>query len=323
MSISPLDVGCGAALAYTDATRGFAPIPAAERALPTVTAEPYFQVSTEPVAVEGPAFERNGNLVFVDVHGGRILRLSGRTLTTLHSDPALRPAGIAIHKDGRIFAACLGDLNAGTVIALAPDGTRLQTIVPAAAGYVPDDLVFDRDGGFYFTDFRGASTQAAGGVYYVSPGFETITPILPRMCAANGVALSPDGSVLWATEFSGGRLHRASLAGVAKLAPVAASTVPYHFVGPAPDSMRADADGNVYVALFNQGRVLAFSPYGIPIGQILLPGREDNQFLKSTSLAFVPGSRDVVIVAKDEGGRGSMIFKAQALAAGVALFSHQ
>jgi len=45
-----------------------------------------------------------------------------------------------------------------------------------------------------------------------------------------------------------------------------------------------------------QGRVIAFGPHGIPIGHILLPGREDGGYLRSTSLAFVPGTRDVVIV---------------------------
>ena len=76
--------------------------------------------------------------------------------------------------------------------------------------------------------------------------------------------------------------------------------------------------------LARQGRVLAFGSHGIPIGQILLPGREDGRFLRSTSLAFVPGSRDVVIVATVElGDGGAMIFRAQALAKGVTLFSHQ
>ena len=88
--------------------------------------------------------------------------------------------------------------------------------------------------------------------------------------------------------------------------------------------MRADADGNVYVAMNRQGRVLAFGSHGIPIGQILLPGRADDRFLRSTSLAFVPGSRDVVIVARDEfGDGGAMIFRAQALTKGITLFSHQ
>lgn len=318
------------ALSYSDETLGLVPIPASERDLPTAMAEPLFKVSDTPLGLEGPAFDRQGNLLFVDVFGGRVLRLSpDHQLTTVYTDPALHPAGIAIHKDGRIFLACLGAMDshglfpAGTVVAINPDGSNRQTIVPPSAGYVLDDMVFDSQGGFYMTDFKGSSTNPAGGVYYVSPDFNTISPVLPGMCAANGVALSPDDKVLWATEFGNNRLHRVELKAPGAVARFGA-LIPYHFVGRAPDSMRTDSEGNVYVAMYHQARILVFNSYGIPIGQILLPGRENNHFLKSTSLAILPGSRDLVIVARDElGGRGSMIFAARGLAAGFAMYSHQ
>jgi lactonase len=312
------------ALSYTADTRMLAPIPAAERDLPTVTAEPYFKVSDGNVALEGPAYDREGNLHFVDCYGGHVHRLSPqRVLTTVYTDQKLRPAGIAIHSDGRIFVAGVGDFACGSIVALNPDGSRARTIVPPGDGHVPDDLVFDRHGGFYFTDFQGMPTRPTGGVYHVSPDFEINSVVLPNMAGANGVALSPDERVLWATEFAAGRLHRVDLdehGGIAHFG----ATVPYQFVGRAPDSMRTDADGNVYVAMYHQGRILAFNSYGFPIGQILLPGRDQNRFLKSTSLAFVPGSRELVIVARDEiGGGGAMIFRAQGFARGTTLFSHQ
>jgi lactonase len=159
-------------------------------------------------------------------------------------------------------------------------------------------------------------------VYHVSADLKSIRPVLTHLCAANGVAINQDGSVLWATEFCLGRLHRAQMDTQGQVQRYLATT-PYQFIGPAPDSMRTDADGNVYVAMYLQGRILAFNSFGIPIGQILLPGRENNQYLKSTSLAFFPFSRDMVIVARDEiGGGGSMIFRAQGLAQGVKMFSH-
>lgn len=317
-------------LAYTDSTRGWAPIPASERDLPTVTAEPYHKVADEALPLEGPAFDRHGNLLFVNIHGGRVLCLTpDRQLTTIYAEQALNPSGIAVHQDGRIFVAAVGPKNgqgrfhAGSVFALNPGGTGKRTIVAPDAGYVVNDLVFDRQGGFYMTDFRGSSTQPIGGVYYLPPGFDSIWPVLPAMCGANGVALSPDGKVLWATEFSACRLHRADLSAPATI-PHTGTSIPYQFVGPGADSMRTDADGNVYVAMNRQGRILVFSPYGIPIGQIHLPGRERNHFLRSTSLAPKPGSRDVFIVSRDEvGGGGAMIFKAGGFADGHATFSHQ
>jgi lactonase len=317
-------------LDYTRATQGLAPIPAAERDLPTAIAEPYFKVAEGQVALEGPAFDRDGNLLFVDIYGGRILRLSPtRQLTTVHEEKDLHPAGIAIHKDGRIFVAGVGTLDStghfhnGCIITLDAGGRNRRTIVPPEAGYVVDDVVFDNEGGIYFTDFRGGSTDPKGGVYYMPPDFSTIRPVLPRMCAANGVALSPDGKVLWATEYCLNRLHRIELAAPGVVMRHG-GTVPYHFIGRAPDSMRADSVGNVLVAMNYQGRILIFSPYGIPIGQILLPGREDDLWLKSTSLALMPDSRELRIVSRDLiGGNGAMIFSARGPAPGFRMFSHQ
>jgi lactonase len=317
-------------LRLSSATCEWAPIPWGERDLPCVTAEPFFKVDDAALPLEGPAFERDGSLLFVDIQGGRVLRLSpAGKLSTVYAQPGLNPSGIAVHRDGRIFVAAVGPRNAqglfdaGTVFALAPDGSDRQVIVPPSAGHAVNDLVFDRHGGIYLTDFRGASTQPIGGVYYRPPEGGPLKPAIPNLCGANGIALGPDDAVLWATEFSACRLHRADLTAPATMGHTGTS-IPYHFVGPGPDSMRADVQGHVYVALNRQGRVLVFSPYGIPVAQILLPGREQNHFLRCTSLALLPGSRELFIVARDEvGGGGAMVFRAGGLADGLALFSHQ
>jgi len=195
--------------------------------------------------------------------------------------------------------------------------------VPPEAGYVVNDLVFDAKGGFYFADFRGTSTDPKGGVYYVAPDLQTITPILPHLAMANGVALSPDGKVLWATEFGRNLLHRVELADATTPTPLG-TAVPYHFTGPAPDSLRVDADGNVYAAIYGQGRVLVFNRNGIPISQVLLPGRDEGHNLLSTSMALRPGTDEFLIVTNDGSeGEGSRIFHARAFASALPLFSHQ
>ncbi len=317
-------------LSHISATRGLAPIPPSERDLLAVTAEPFYKVADAPMALEGPSFDRQGNLLFVEIYGGRVLRLSpGGQLDTVFTEQGLNPSGIAIHQDGRIFLAACGPKNAegyfdaGSVLVISADGTNRQTILPPSAGHVPNDLVFDNEGGCYLSDFRGSSTRPLGGVYFLSAGSQAMRPVLPGLCAANGVALSPDGKVLWATEFGACKLHRADLSAPGRIAQ-SGSSIPYHFIGPGADSMRTDIEGNVYVAMNRQGRILVFNPQGIPIAQILLPGREHNHFLRCTSLALKPGSRELFIVARDEvGGGGTVIFRAGGLAEGHAMFSHQ
>ena len=63
------------------------------------------------------------------------------------------------------------------------------------------------------------------------------------------------------------------------------------------------------------GRVLAFNRNGIPIGQVLLPGRDSGHNLASTSMAIRPGTNDLFIVTSDgTGGQGATIFHAKVFA---------
>lgn len=313
-----------AGLAYDAQTRSVVPIPASERALQTAVAEPWFKVSDEGRILEGAIFDRSGNLLFCDVSGRRVLRLTpDKQLSTLVTLDALSPGGLSFHPDGRLFIAALDIPNSrGAIFAVNPDGSGLQAIVPPVAGYMPNDLVFDARGGFYFTDFKGNATEPRGGVYYAAPDL-TIKPVLPHLAMANGLALAPDGKTLWATEFGRNLLHRIELADATTIAPIG-SAIAYHFTGPAPDSMRADADGNVYVAIYGQGRVLAFNRNGIPIGQVLLPGREQGHNLASTSLAIHPGRNDLYAVTSDmDRGQGATVFHAKVFSKGLPPASYQ
>lgn len=312
-----------AGLTYDAHTRGAVPIPPGERSLQTVVAEPWFKVSDEALALEGPAFDRGGDLLFVNAAKGQVFRLTAaRQLTEVVGPNQLALGGLAIHRDGRIFAAGTGDMHRGSIVAMQPDGTDLKVVVPAERGFVVNDLVFDAEGGFYFSDFRGTSTDPRGGAYYVSPDLRTITPVLPRLAMANGIALGPDGKTLWVTEFGRNLLHRVTLQDATTPTPIG-TAVAYHYTGPAPDSLRVDADGNVYSALYGQGRVMVFNPHGIPIGQVLLPGRDEGRNLNSTSMAIRPGTRELYIVSSDGSGQdGAQIFRTEAFASALRLFSH-
>ena len=177
--------------------------------------------------------------------------------------------------------------------------------MPASAGYIVDDLVFDRKGGFYFTDLRGIPSNQIGGVYYVTPDFKTIHPVLPNLAAANGVSLSQDERVLWVTEHNANRLHHVRLQEDGIQFVSNGATIPYYFTGfHGPDSCCIDSDDNLYVAMYKQGRVLAFNKNGFPIGQILIPGRETGNMLNTTHPAFIPGT-DQLIICTSDGTRGN------------------
>ncbi len=199
------------------------PIPPWERPLQTVEAQPYFNVSQASLVLEGIVFDRNNNLLFVDVATGRVFKLTPeRQLSIVLKENTFGASGLAVHKDGRI-----------------------------------------------------------------------------------------------------NRLHRVRLSDATTVAPFG-SVVTYQFTGPAPDGARVDSEGNVYVAISGQGRVMVFNRNGLPIGQIVLPDRDKGRNLKSTSLAIRPGHRELFIVANSgtEPG-GAMIFRSGAFAPAPFPFSHQ
>jgi predicted TIM-barrel fold metal-dependent hydrolase len=99
--------------------------------------------------LEGPSFDRDGNLYVVDLAWGRIFRVNenGEFHVVIEYDG--EPNGLAIHKNGRIFVA---DHKHGIL--------RLEngSVVPVVSRYHQqtfkgvNDLTFDPQGNLYFTD---------------------------------------------------------------------------------------------------------------------------------------------------------------------------
>lgn len=300
------------------AAASLVPVPPAEQGLPTEIAEDWFTVSPTNKILEGAIFDAQGNLLFCNVSDRKVMRIGPeKQAETVLSLEELAPGGLALHEDGRLFIAAL-DLagGKGAILAWSPLTGKTETILPVEAGYWPNDLVLDMNGGLYFSNFRRQDASPAGGIYYMPPDYSSVTPVMPKLAQANGVALSPDGKTIWATEFAKNRLHRAQLQDETTLTPTGLA-VPWHFTGPAPDSMRVDSDGNVYVAIYGQGRVLIFNKNGLPVGQILLPGRDQGLNLLSTSLAIDPRARELFIVSSnDDSEKEAAIFRAPAIAKG-------
>ncbi|KRG08357.1 SMP-30/gluconolactonase/LRE family protein [Staphylococcus sp. NAM3COL9] len=310
------------ALSYKGNVSTAVPILAHESQIQTVTAERWLKISDEGLQLEGLCFDKDGDLLLCEVFGGEVFHvaLPEKKVTTLFQSQKQNPAAVKIHKDRRLFVCYLGDFeSSGGIFAVNSEGEQEVPIVSDIdTEYCVDDLVFDSKGGFYFTDFRGYSTNPKGGVYYVSPDYKTITPVILNLAVANGVALSTDEKTLWVTETNANRLHRIDLLddGVT-IAPFGAS-IPYHFTGhEGPDSCCIDSDDNLYVAMYGQGRVLVFNKKGYPIGQILIPGRDQGHMLRSTHPAFIPDTDQLVISANDiEMGGGSWLFTAKGFAKG-------
>ena len=285
------------------------PIPPAEASLPTVTAEYFLKVTDMiPHHLEGISFDATGeNMFFCATDIGRIYKynFASRELKQIWVDDGVRSFGVKIHQDGRIFACCFPRSKPAGVIILSPEGEEIEHILK---GWPIDDLCFDKSGGFYVSKFIGNVWERIGGIYYVTPDMKSVNPYIENLACPNGVALSPDESILWVTEYNGGQLLRTPIAG-------GWGSTPYHYTGyHGPDSCEIDGDGNLYVAMTFQGRILIHNRDGFPIGQVLMPEREVGKNLISTHATVRPGTKELYITCSDDTFGGSWIMKSEAFA---------
>jgi gluconolactonase len=101
--------------------------------------------------LEGPSFDRDGNLWCVDIPFGRVFRISPRGDWDLAAQYDGWPNGLKIHKDGRIFIA---DYKRGLMVLDAKAG-KVQPLLETAFSESfkgLNDLHFADNGDLYFTD---------------------------------------------------------------------------------------------------------------------------------------------------------------------------
>ena len=262
----------------------------------------YRVVATDLEFPEGPLELPDGDILVTEIKGGRIARITPSGEKSTFAVTGGGPNGAAIGPDGAIYVTQNGgfswsertlpggqkatfpgerppDYIGGQIQRVSPDGSEVTTVYRECDGEPlkgPNDLVFDREGNFYFTDNgkRYGRQSDIVGVFYASPKGDFIREIIFPMNNPNGIGLSPDERTLYVAETPTGRLWACDLEGpgAVKSRRVLA-TVP----GGPPmnlamcDSMCVDAEGNVIVATLQNGGITSISPDGATVEHTPLP----------------------------------------------------
>lgn len=305
------------------------PLPPEIAGLPTVVAKPWAEIDPDPgrAGLEGPIFDREGNFYVChssphDPSSAPIMKITpAGEMNVFYEAAPLAPVGIAVHRDGRLFAACLG----GEILILSPGGKALEILKPDYDGsqMVPDDLVFDFKGNLYFTDMRGDNSNPIGSVFRLDSdnGYSKPTLISGGLGAPNGISFTPEQDALWIGESGRNMVTRLNLTPDGLLADFNGVMSVYMNTGwGVPDSNKVDSKGNLYQPIMMDGRLIILNAYGIPVGNVLLPGRDEGKHLMSPNLVIKPGTDEAYFVAA--GTEGSWVFRFQAIAEAQLLYSH-
>lgn len=260
---------------------------------------------------EGPVWFGDGRyLLWSDIPNNRIMRWDEATEQVgVFRSPANFSNGQTRDRQGRLITCEHGPRRVtrteydGTVTVLADNyqGKRLSS---------PNDVVVKSDNSVWFSDppfgilgnyegFR-AEPELGQNVYRYEPETESLSIVAADIRGPNGLAFSPDETLLYLVE-SRGVPNRRILA-----FDVSADGTSLHDqrvlidAGPGtPDGFRVDVDGNLWCG-WGMGSeeldgVMIFAPDGTPIGRIALPERCANLCFggRANSRLFMAASRSI------------------------------
>jgi len=224
---------------------------------------------------EGPVWWKEGGyLLFSDIHNNRRMKYTPGQGVSLVQELTNRANGLTRDLQGRVVA-CEHDSRrvtrqehdgSITVIANSFQGRRLNR---------PNDVVVKSDGCIYFTDPWTSPLAPEqwdltfAGVYRVTPDVGTLTLLIDDFVLPNGLAFSPDESVLYINDSRRGHIRAFDLLPNGTLAKQTDRVfVDLRGEEPGvPDGMKVDVEGNVYCG--GAGGLWIVDPRGKKLGRIV------------------------------------------------------
>lgn len=240
---------------------------------------------------EGPIAMADGSVVLVEIRRQTLTRVRPDGSQEVIAELGGGPNGAAVGPDGAIYVCNNGgfewvDRPDGI---LAPHGTppdyktgaiqrvdlgtgAVRTVFDSCDGRQlrgPNDLVFDREGGFWFTDLGKSQAEAMdmGALLYAKPDGSVIRRVREGMITPNGVGLSPDERTVYVAETHTSRVWAFEVVGPGEVGTPQDLWAPGKVMGPLPgyqllDSLAVEAGGKVCVATIVNGGITAFDTAG-------------------------------------------------------------
>lgn len=242
---------------------------------------------------EGPIAMPDGSVVLVEIARGTLTRVAPDGGTTVIAALGGGPNGAAIGPDGKCYVCNNGgfqwierngrlypgeqpdDYRGGSIQRVDLDDGTFETLYDSCDGRAlrgPNDIVFDRTGGFWFTDHgkTRARERDRTGVFYARSDGSEIREVIFPLEGPNGIGLSRDENELYVAETTTARLWAYPVAAPGEVGGprrLLQGIEGFHLY----DSLAVDGNGNVCVATLINGGISILSPSGTPPRFVSLP----------------------------------------------------
>ena len=234
------------------------------------------QLATGFQFTEGPLWHPDGYLLFVDIRTSRIFRLEPGGEPELFREDSGESNGMTFDSQGRLVVCEMinqrvtrrEDDGSYTVLADSWNDQRLNR---------PNDVIGRSDGSLYFTNPGRERLEPSqvdmqyNSVHRIRPD-GTVDMIVPGFGYPNGLAFSPDESILYVANTRPGQYILAfdlddggDVSGIRQFADMPSDTD----TNGVPDGMKVDVEGRVYCT--GPDGCWVFDPSGELMGIIRLP----------------------------------------------------
>ena len=235
-----------------------------------LSAQDFSKISIEKVTAnyrfsEGPAWSRDGFLLYSDVPRNKIIKYTPGEKPVFYREESNGASGNAFDERGRLYTC----ESAARRVTRTDKSGKIEVLAEKWEGKrlnAPNDIVVRRDGHAWFTDPAFGSQLDAReldffGVFHISPKGQ-LSVVAKQKGRPNGIALAPNGHILYVANSD----ERTVLAyDVDRNGVVTNERVLISGVEGVPGGLKVDEKGNIYVACKGIG---VYTPQGKLLKQI-------------------------------------------------------
>lgn len=218
--------------------------------------------------IEGPAFDRKGNLYVVNFQKDGTIGLvkpDGRAELFITLPEGSTANSIQFDSKGNMF---LADFTGHNVLKVEPETKKVSVHVHRDDFNQPNDLCINKKDQLFASDPNWK--ESTGKIWRIDPDGKAFL-LIEGMGTTNGIALSPDEKTLYVNESVQRKVWAFDVDASGEISNkrLFAEFPDFGF-----DGMKCDKKGNLYIARYGKGTIAVLSPEGKQIREITLKGKK-------------------------------------------------
>ncbi len=219
------------------------------------------------VNIEGPAFDKNGQLYVVNyLHDGTIGKVSADGNCSMFIElPAGSIANSILFNSS--YDMYLPDFTGHNVLFVDMRSQKVSVFCHEPRMYSPNDLCMNKQGQIFASDPDWKNS--VGQLWRIESDGKPVL-LEENMGTTNGIELSPDEKTLYLNESIQRKVWKYNMD---EKGNVSGKKLFYQFDDFGLDGMKCDKKGNLYITRWGKGTIVVLSPQGKFIREIPLKGK--------------------------------------------------